>query len=852
MRGPNMWSPDHQKLIVSKLDLRELSDSEVYNTCTFIKKKLRIKNSKDIPESNIYLSLADLMTKLIVSVQPNSRKFYSATKLFGTSYYIICEYEEEEVGVEAVYGICDVIDTILQGRMPIPLIIVKKQLRRIHHKHYPGPSTSAIINAAEKRGIPAKKITGGYISFGQGKYQKKIAASISETTGSIAVEIAGDKDITKRLLHEALIPVPKGFLARNERSLEEIAKEIGFPLVVKPWNANKGKGVTSNITDLHSLHRAYTLASVFSNPVIVEKHIPGNDFRFLVVGYKLIAAAKRIPACVTGDGKSTIRELIEEVNSDPNRGDGHEKVLTKIVVDEFTEHLLETKKLTLDSIIKKGTCVYLKDTANLSTGGTAEDVTDEVHPENIVLAERIAKIVGLDICGIDIMAHDVKTPITLNGGAILEVNAAPGLRMHISPAKGKSRDVGSAIVDLMFPDNSKARIPIVAVTGTNGKTTTARLMAYITGKQNYKVGLTTTDGIYLNGTLISEGDCTGPQSTEFILREPSVDFAVLECARGGIIRSGLAFDECNIAIVTNVAEDHMGLKDINTLEDLARVKAVVPRSVNADGYAILNAADDIVYQMKDQVTCKVAFFSFDPNNKRLIDHCKKGGYGVTLNENKEIVILEGKTKQIVVENILNIPLTMDGHADFMVENILPITLASYLLGFDMEKVKQALHDFNPSIEQTPGRLNKFAINNVNIILDYAHNPHGLKAVGRYLSHIDKQKIGIVTGVGDRRDKDIIEIGRIAAEIYDKVIIRIDDDTRGRTSEEISDLVAQGIQKVDASKPYYVIPDTRSALKFAIERSEKDAYVIISADNIPETIHIMKELEEEFKKNKAKT
>jgi cyanophycin synthetase len=846
-----MWSADHRKLIVLKLDLSEFTDSEIYNTTAYIKKNHHLKNSSHVPENNIYLALADLMTKLIVTVQPNARKFFNDTVLFGASYYILCEYEEEEIGVEAAYSICDVVDTILQGKVPIPLIVIKKQLKRMRHKYYPGPSTSAIIHAAEKRGIPAKKIIGGYISFGQGKYQKKIAASISETTSDIGVEIAGDKDITKRLLHEALIPVPKGFLARNEKSLKDISKEIGFPLVVKPWNANKGKGVTSNINDLNSLHRAYTLAAVFSNPVIVEKHIPGNDFRFLVVGYKLIAAAKRIPACVTGDGTSTIEELIEEVNSDPNRGDGHEKILTKIVVDEFMEDLLAQKNLSLKSIPKKNKLVYLKNTANLSTGGTAEDVTDDVHPENIMLAERIAKIVGLDICGIDIMAHDVKTPITLNGGAILEVNAAPGLRMHISPAKGKSRDVGGAIVDLMFPGKTKARIPIVAVTGTNGKTTTARLMAFITGKQNYRVGLTTSDGIYLNGTLICEGDCTGPKSTEFILREPTVDFAVLECARGGIIRSGLAFDECNIAIVTNIAEDHIGLKDINTLEDMAKVKVVVPRSVNADGYAILNAADDLVYQMKDQLTCKLALFSFDPENRHLIEHCDKGGYGVTLNENKEIVILQGKKKKIVVENILNIPLTMDGQADFMVENILPVTLAAYLLGFDMKKVKQALHDFNPSIEQTPGRLNKFEINNVNVIVDYAHNPHGLRAVGRYLSHIDKQKIGIVTGVGDRRDRDIIEMGRIAAEIYDKVIIRIDEDRRGRSSEEISDLVAEGIHKVDESKQYFLIPDTRSALKFAIEKSEKDSYVIISAENVPETIHIMKELEEEFKRNKAK-
>jgi cyanophycin synthetase len=845
MRGPNMWSDNNQKLLVLKLNYSEYSRSVIHDIIAHIKNKLTFLTAVNESESDPLLILTGLIAKFITAIQPNRSLLYSDRKLIGSnSYYAISSYEEEEVGVEAMHIVFDIIDAIILGKNPMPLSIAKKELKGIYNRLIQGPSTLAIIKAAQKRNIPVKKITGGYISFGQGKYQKRIAASISETTGEIAVEIAKDKDITKRILDEALIPVPKGFLARKERALLDISLELGFPLVIKPWNANKGKGVTSNITDLHSLHRAYTLAKAYSNPVIVEQHIKGNDFRFLVIGYKLVAVAKRVPACVIGNGYSTIQELIDMVNADQARGEGHEKPLTKIVIDEFTEQILSSKQLTLKDVPKKDECVFLKHTANLSTGGTAEDVTDDVHPENILLAERTAKIVGLDICGIDIIAPDIKTPITLNGGAVLEVNAAPGLRMHISPTKGKSRNVGDPIIDLMFPKESKFRIPIIAVTGTNGKTTTSRLMAFISSGQGYNVGLTTTDGIYLNNTLIDEGDCTGPNSAKFILREPTIDLAVLECARGGIIRAGLGFDQCDIGIVTNIAEDHLGLKDIYTLSDLAKVKRVVPASVKKDGYAILNASDPLVYEMKNSIQCNIGLFSMDNENKHIKEHCDAGGIAVTVDKDRNIVLLNANEK-IIVESILNIPLTMDGKAEFMVENILPVVLASYVLGFSMEEVKVSLRLFSPSPEKTPGRLNKFRINNVNIIVDYAHNPHGFHALGKFLSHIDKQKIGIVTGVGDRRNNDIMEIGRIAAEIYDEVIIRIDKDTRGRPSHEITDLITEGLHSVNKEKKHYIIPDTKDALKFAINHAEKDAYIIISAEDVPETISIMKELEKEF-------
>jgi cyanophycin synthetase len=839
MRGPNMWSENTPKIIAAKINNNGYDKVAIDKVIKWLQGHTDFSMENSLHDSEPQKAVAIILSELAKYLQPHSEKLYSDTRVMGKqSYFALAGYEEEEAGVKAMHGAFEIVDAILEDRDPISLDSLKAEIAQLYDRNFLGPSTSAIVKSALQRNIPFRKTVGGYITFGQAAYQKKIAASISERTSDISVDIAGDKEITKQILAEALLPVPKGVVVNEEKVLKNSLAKMEYPVVVKPLNANQGKGITGNIQNEEELIAAFKLAKKYSDAVIIEQHITGNDYRFLVIGNKLIAVAHRIPACVTGDGTSTIKELVDQVNADPLRGEGHGNTLTKITIDDNTLKILKSKKLTPDSIPERGSCIYLKDTANLSTGGTAIDVTDEVHPDNILLAERVAAIIGLDICGIDIMAPDVISPIAENGGAILEVNAAPGLRMHVSPSKGKSRNIGDHIVDLLYPEGAKARIPIVAITGTNGKTTTSRLMAHIAKNMGFKVGFTTTDGIYINDSQIVKGDCTGPISTKLILQEPLVNFAVLECARGGILRSGLAFDQCDIGIVTNIAGDHLGLKDIYTIEDLANVKAVVPRSVSPNGYAILNASDELVYKMKDGLRCNIALFSIDNTNEHIKQHCNQGGIAATVDESNSIIIMNG-LEIIPISQVEDIPLTVGGKAEFMTENVLPVVLASYLLDFRVTQIKDAIQDFKPSSQQTPGRLNMFDINGIHVILDYAHNTHSLNAFGKYLNTLEGEITGIITGVGDRRDDDIREVGRIAAQTYDKIIIRFDKDTRGRTEKQIADLLISGIKEIDPEMPYRIIPDSETALHTALEDSVKGSYIVISADD---GVGILKHLE----------
>ena len=548
-----------------------------------------------------------------------------------------------------------------------------------------------------------------------------------------------------------------------------------------------------------------------------------------------------------GDGVHDIKWLIDETNKDPRRGYGHEKVLTQITIDQFTQKMIDDAGITLETIPEKGKRIFLKPTANLSTGGTSSDVTDEVHPANIFMFERIARIIGLDICGIDIMASDLRTPVSENGGAVLEVNAAPGFRMHIEPADGLPRNVAEPVVDMLFPRGSAGRIPIIAITGTNGKTTTTRLTAYIAKSAGKKVGYTTSDGVYIQNQMMMRGDCTGPISSQFVLKDPTVDFAVLECARGGILKSGLAFQNCEVAVVTNVAADHMGLGGIHTVEQMAKVKAVVPETVFKHGYAVLNADDDLVYKMKKELDCNIALFSMDENNPRIKDHAAENGLSCVF-ENGYVTLMKGSWK-IRVLHAKNIPLTFEGKAVHNIQNCLPAVLSTYLFrDITIEDIRTGLQTFVPSAGLTPGRLNFFHFKNFTVVADYAHNPHGLRLLCDFISKLDYSiRVGIISGTGDRRDEDIRELGEISAKYFDEIIIRCDRNLRGRTAEEIIALLEEGIKKVNPNLPVMIIPDENQALEYIYENQKHGALYTIMCDVVAGALDKLRELKEREEK-----
>ncbi|MGE0638535.1 MAG: cyanophycin synthetase, partial [Bacteroidia bacterium] len=704
MRGPNYWSVNRHKLIVMVLDLEELEERPTNTIDGFAKRMMDMFPSLMSHRCSVgteggFLErvnegtwMGHVIEHIALEIQTlaGMNVGFGRTRDYGTKgvYNVVFDYMEEKVGRFAAASATRIAQALVDGTS-YDLDADIQEMRELREGQRLGPSTGSIIEEAEHRGIPWIRLNKySLCQLGYGANQKRIQATVTSQTGSIGVELAGDKEDTKFLLEQAEVPVPKGDIVRSEEGLKDAVARVKYPLVIKPINGNHGRGITANINNWDDAVVAFAAAKKVSNSVIVEKYIVGEDFRLLVINYKLVAAAKRTAAHVKGDGKSTIQELIDKVNEDPRRGYGHEKVLTRIDVNDLTLSILKDKGLTLESIPKKGEIIKLKDTANLSTGGTAEDVTDIVHPYNVFMCERIARIIGLDICGIDIMTTDISTPLPETGGAVLEVNAGPGFRMHLAPAEGLPRNVAGHVIDMLYPPGSTSRIPIVAVTGTNGKTTTTRLIAHIMKMRGYKVGYTTTDGVYIQNKMLMAGDCTGPNSAEFVLKDPTVDFAVLECARGGLLRAGLGFKKCDVGIVTNVAADHLGLKGIQTIDQLAKVKGVIPESVLPEGYAILNADDDRVYEMRKTVTSKVALFSMDENSARIKKHAKNGGLSA-LYEIGYSTISKGEWK-IRVTKAVNVPLTFGGKAAFMIQNVLPAVLTGYVQGLAIDDIKAAL------------------------------------------------------------------------------------------------------------------------------------------------------------------
>ncbi len=861
MRGPNYWSVRRHKLIVMVLDLEEMEERPSNKIEGFRDRLEKLfptmyEHRCSVGEPGGFFQrveegtwMGHIIEHIALEIQSLAGMDvgFGRTRGYGEKgvYSVVFAYMEESVGRYAAKVAVEICQALIDGE-DYDLTDDIQKMRELREAERLGPSTGSIVEEAASRGIPWIRLNKySLCQLGYGSNQKRIQATVTSETSSIGVEIACDKEDTKYLLQQAEVPTPKGEIIRRESSLEETCKYVGFPLVVKPVDGNHGRGITVNIKNYDDALVAFRCAKESSRngAIIVERYVTGEDYRLLVINYKMVAAAKRTPANVVGDGTSTIQQLIDEVNKDPRRGYGHENILTQISVNDLTLGIIKASGYTLDSVLGDGQRLILKDTANLSTGGTAEDVTDIVHPSIVFMAERISKIIDLDICGIDVMTSDISKPLEETRGAVLEVNAGPGFRMHLAPTTGLPRNVAANVIDKLFPHGSTSRIPIIAITGTNGKTTTTRLIAHLAKMKGHKVGYTTSDGVYIQNQILMKGDCTGPASAEFVLKDPTIDFAVLECARGGLLRAGLGFHKCDIGIVTNVAADHLGLKGIHTLEQLAKVKGVIPETVLPEGYAILNADDDLVYDMRKSVNCNVALFSMDENNPRIKAMQKLGGISAVY-ENGFITICRGEWKMRVVKAV-NVPLTYGGRATFMIQNILPAVTTAYVKGFTLEEIKAGLETFIPSPAQTPGRLNLFQFKDFQVLLDYAHNPAGMRALQKFIENIDASvKVGIIAGVGDRREEDTNEIGSIAAEMFDEIIIRQDKNLRGRTETELIAMLDAGIKMKDPNKKTTIIPNEREAATFAIKNAKKDSLIVICSDVIPDALELVQKLKEE--------
>lgn len=865
LRGPNYWSGYWKKLIIMRLDIAEYEDRPTDKIDSFYGKMNEVlpsllKHGCSYGEEGGFLRRVQEGTwaghviehfALELQTLAGMDTGYGRTRETDERgiYNVVFSYHEEEVGRYAARAAVRLFLGLSEGRdideIKAEVSSDIQRMREIRQDVRFGPSTGSLVEEAVTRDIPFIRLNDqSLVQLGYGVHQKRIQATTTANTNMIAVDIAGNKHATKTLLGDMGVPVPKGYRIRLEEDLEDTLDSIGFPAVIKPLDGNHGKGATIGINSLEEAKVAWEKAKEYSRWVIVEQQLIGSDFRALVVNNRLIAVAKRVPAHVKGDGKQTIQELVDETNADPRRGYGHENVLTEIDIDSQSMRLIEAAGHTLETVLPKDEILYLKTTANISTGGTAIDVTDEVHPENVFLFQRIARIIGLDVAGIDIMASNVSEPLRESGGGIIEVNAAPGFRMHLAPSEGIGRNVAEHVIDMLFPPGTPSRIPIFSITGTNGKTTTTRLIAHILRNSGRSVGFTTTDGTYIGNEQIVQGDNTGPVSAQLVLKDPTVDVAVLETARGGIIRSGLGFDHADIGVVLNVAADHLGLKDVNTLDDLARVKSVVPRAVGKNGFAVLNAEDELVYKMKELVDGKVVCFSMDENHPNIVRRAKRGRVSCVF-ENGYVTILKGEWK-VRIEKVANIPLTYGGRAEFMIQNVLAATLACFVHGVSIEDIRVGLTTFNAGTAQTPGRLNFVDVGNATVLMDYAHNPAGFSGLTQFINKLpNKYRTVVLNGTGDRRDEDLIEMGRIAGENFDRIVLRRGHYLRGRDEQQTYQLLQQGIAASGNEPQVRIIPESKEAIHHAVKNCRKGELVVTLADRVPDDIAAVQEIRDKL-------
>jgi cyanophycin synthetase len=748
-------------------------------------------------------------------------------------WWLIVAYEEEDVGLQSVRDAVRVVRACMSGE-PLDVAAIVEELHELLEDVRLGPSTAAIVEEAHRRGIPVRRLnSSSLVQLGLGKNLRRVQAAMSDYTSAIGVEIAQDKDDTRRVLRNIGLPAPEGDTASTLEGALEVAAEIGYPVLLKPLDASHGRGISGCLADEEAVRRAWPESSAFSRRVVVERFVTGRDYRVLVVDGRVAAVAERVPAHVVGDGEHTIRQLIDAANRDPRRGKGHTKVLTRLPGDAATEEFLASRGTSMGAVPAAGEQVFLRATANLSTGGTSIDRTDEIHPDNVTAAEMAAGIVGLDIAGIDVLSPDISVPFRENGAVIIEVNAAPGLRMHTHPSEGTPRSVGAPIVDMLYPPGTPYTIPVIAITGTNGKTTTTRLVAHLFRHTGKTVGFTTTDGVYLQNRLVMEGDMTGPFSANIILSNPTVDVAVLETARGGVLRAGLGFDEADVGVVLNVSADHLGLRGINTLEQLAEVKAVIPAVVKREGHAVLNADDPLVYAMRERTGADIVLFSTAPEgeNERFEDHIERGGIGVRI-EDGTFVVRRGRLR-IPIATVREVPLMLGGAARFQQQNVLAAIATAYVQGVRYDTIRAGLLSFFPSPSMTPGRLNLLRVGKARVLVDYAHNQAAVEGLLELALNLPAlRRIGVVAVPGDRRDEDIRGVGRLAAGL-DRVIVKEDPDRRGREDGAIAALVVEGLREGGMDEERIeVILDEREAVDRVLREVGDGELALILADDVP--------------------
>jgi cyanophycin synthetase len=768
-------------------------------------------------------------------------------------YNVIYGYVEERVGVQAGRLAVRLVNHLVKAEEGFDFLAELEDLIRLAERRAFGPSTQALVDEAAGRDIPYIRLNeASLVQLGQGKFQQRIRATMTSTTAAIGVDIASDKKLTTQLLGAAGLPVPRSEMVRTEAEAVQAARRVGFPVVTKPLDGNHGRGVVLDLRDDDAVRRGFARAKAEARRgvMIVESFVTGNDYRCLVVGGHLVAVAQRVPAHVTGDGKHTIRELVDITNQDPRRGIGHEKVLTRIKVDDEAERLVRSQGFGLDDVPPKDEFVKLVSTGNMSTGGISIDRTFEIHEDNAEIAEEAARVVGLDVAGIDFIAPDITQPVRETGGAIVEVNAAPGFRMHTNPTEGEPQYVAKPVIDLLFPQGTPARIPIVAVTGSNGKTTTVRMIAHIFKAMGRKVGMTSTDGIYIDERLVKRADASGPKSAQMVLQNPRIDFAVFEVARGGILREGLGYGRNDVAVVLNVTGDHLGLKDVHSIEQLAAVKRVIVEAVPRSGFAVLNADDPLVLDMRKHCSGTVILFSMREDHPLIERWVGRGRKAVVLQRGSlgEMMVIREGRRTMPIGWVHLLPATFEGRARMMVQNSLAAAAAAHAAGAHLHDIRQGLRTFSTSFYQAPGRLNVFELDGVKVVIDYAHNAAGLETVGDFVQRMTSPgpggpgsantwqanvKVCVISTPGDRRDEDMRDLGRVAAKYFDEIIIREDRNLRGRKPGETAEHILEGVREAQSAGARVgnveIVLDEMDATKRALDRARAGDLVVLCVD-----------------------